>query len=105
MKRLRAPEHSDSRASSPAAGAPDPQATTDPTCPPSSATVPVGETPTLTETPAGGEMSQPVPEPGASAAEPQQPNPAPQEVEPMSRCNGEASADLHSATDIGDEQG
>ncbi|XP_070759216.1 caM kinase-like vesicle-associated protein [Enoplosus armatus] len=113
MKRLRAPEQSESRATSPAAGDPAadataPQAATDPSAP-SSAATPEGAPAPATELPAGAETSQPAPEAGAggaaSAAEPQQPSPAPQEAEPTSRCNGEASAAVHAATEAGDEQG
>ncbi len=112
MKRLRAPEQSDSRATSPAAGAPAdaaaPQAATDPSAP-SSAATPEGPPAAATELPAGAEISQPAPEAGAgvaaTAAEPQQPSLAPQEAEPASRCNGEASTALHAATEAGDEQG
>ncbi|XP_076608581.1 caM kinase-like vesicle-associated protein [Chaetodon auriga] len=112
MKRLRAPEQSDSKATSPAAGAPAdaaaPQAATDPSAPSSAATQ--EETPAaVTGLPAGAEISQAAPEAGAGVAapdaEPQQPSPAPQEAEPASRCNGEASAALHAATEAGDEQG
>uniref|UniRef100_A0A8C4IQW4 CaM kinase-like vesicle-associated protein n=1 Tax=Dicentrarchus labrax TaxID=13489 RepID=A0A8C4IQW4_DICLA len=112
MKRLRAPEQSDSRATSPAAGAPAdtaaPQAANDPSAP-SSAATPEGAPAVVTELPAGAEIGQLVPEDGAGvaalAAEPQQPSPALQEAEPTSRCNGEASTALHAATNAGDEQG
>uniref|UniRef100_A0A8C9XL67 CaM kinase-like vesicle-associated b n=1 Tax=Sander lucioperca TaxID=283035 RepID=A0A8C9XL67_SANLU len=111
MKRLRAPEQSDSRATSPAAGAPAdaaaPQAATDPSAP-SSDTTPEGAPAAVTELPAGAEISQPAPEAtagvAASAEAPQEPSPAPQEAEPTSRCNGETSAALHAATEAGDEQ-
>lgn len=111
MKRLRAPEQSDSKATSPAAGAPAdpaaPQAAADPSAP-SSAAAPEGAPAAVTELPAEVEISQPAPEAGdgaaASAAEPQQPSPAPQEAEPTSRCNGDASA-LHAGAEAGDEQG
>lgn len=90
MKRLRAPEQSDSRANSPSAGATaPPAAATDPSCPPEG------------ETPAGEEISQPPPEAAASALEPPQPSLAVQEVEAASRCNGESST----ATETGKEQG
>lgn len=99
MKRLRAPEQRDSRANSPAAGgAPASQATIDPT------PVPEGAPAAVTEVPAGAEMSQLAPEASASVAGPQQPNPAPQDAEPTPRCNGEASATLHAATETGSEQ-
>ena len=115
MKRLRAPEQSESRATSPAAGAPAdaaaaaaPQAAADPSAP-SSAATPEGAPAAATELPAGAETSQPAPEAGAgvaaSAGEPQQPSPAPQEAEPASRCNGDASTALHAATEAGHEQG
>lgn len=100
MKRLRAPEQSDSRANSPAAGAAaPPPAATEPSCPPE------GAAPVLAETPGGGELSQPPPEAAASAVEPQQLSPAVQEVEPASRCNGESSTALCAATETGKEQG
>lgn len=99
MKRLRAPEQSDSRANSPAAGATAPPPA-GPSCPPPSATVPEGAAPA--ETPAGGETSQPPPEAAAAAAlEPHRLSPAVQEVDPASRCNGESST----ATETGKEQG
>ncbi|XP_069017601.1 caM kinase-like vesicle-associated protein [Embiotoca jacksoni] len=110
MKRLRAPESSDSKASVPAAGAPAdpaaPQAAADhPT--PSSAAAPEGAPAAVTELPTGAEISQPAPGAGAGVAaeEPQQPSPAPQGPEPTSRCNGEASSALHTAAEAGDEQG
>lgn len=110
MKRLRAPESSESRATTPAAAAPAdaaaPPAAADPSA---TSSAPEGAPAAVTELPAGAEISQPAPEAGAeaaaSAAEPQQPSPAPQEPEPTSRCNGEASAALHAATEGGDEQG
>lgn len=103
MKRLRAPEQSDSRSSSPAAGATaPPPAATDASCPPSAAPAPEGGDPALTGNPAGGAGSQPPPEAAASAVEPQ---PDAQEVEAASRCNGESSAALCAATETGNEQG
>lgn len=106
MKRLRAPEQSDSRANSPAAGAAaPPSAANDPSHPPSSAALPEGATPALAEVPAGGEISQAPTEAAASAAEPQQLSPAAQEVEPATRCNGESSAAHCAATETGNEQG
>lgn len=108
MKRLRAPEQRDSRATSPAAAVPAdsaaPHAAADPSAP-SSATIPMGAPAAIAENPVRAETGQPAPEAGASAAEPQQPSPAPQEAEPTSRCNGEASAALHAASEAGDEQG
>lgn len=112
MKRLRAPEHSDTKAANPAAGAPAdstaPQAAADPPAP-SSATAPEGSTAPVTELPAGAEKSQPAPEASAgvapSAEDHQQPSPAPHGDEPASRCNGEASAALHTPAEAGDEQG
>uniref|UniRef100_A0A8C3G099 CaM kinase-like vesicle-associated protein n=1 Tax=Cyclopterus lumpus TaxID=8103 RepID=A0A8C3G099_CYCLU len=121
MKRLRAPEQSDSKATGPAAGAPAdvaaPPAATDPSAPSSSAAeaegapapAPVTELP-VTELPAAGaETSQPAPQAGAAEAaapaEPQHPSPAPREAEPTTRCNGEASAALRAAAEAGDEQG
>lgn len=112
MKRLRAPEHSDAKAANPAAGAPAdstaPQAAADPPAP-SSATAPEGSTTPVTELPAGAEKSQPAPEASAgvapSAEDHQQPSPAPHGDEPASRCNGEASAALHTPAEAGDEQG
>lgn len=56
MKRLRAPEQSDSRSNSPAAGATAPP---DASSPPSTTTVPEGGVPAPAETPAGGGASQP----------------------------------------------
>lgn len=109
MKRLRAPEQSDSRAASPSAAAapPDtaaaPQPASDPSAAPAAAAPPEGATAVITELPAGPEISQPAPEEAASDGEPQQPRPAPQEAEPTSRCNGEAA--LNTATEGGDEQG
>uniref|UniRef100_UPI0037E88E87 caM kinase-like vesicle-associated protein n=1 Tax=Semicossyphus pulcher TaxID=241346 RepID=UPI0037E88E87 len=108
MKRLRAPE---AKPTSPEAGAPAdttaPQTVTDPSAP-SSAT-PEGAPADVTEPPAAAEISQPVAEAAAgeaaSAAEPQQPSPPPQEAEPALRCNGEASAALHATSEAGDEQG
>ncbi|KAJ4927092.1 hypothetical protein JOQ06_014829 [Pogonophryne albipinna] len=118
MKRLRAPEQSDSRAASPSAAAPPdtaaapqpasdpsaaPQPASDPSAAPAAAAPPEGATAVITELPAGAEISQPAPEEAASDGEPQQPRPAPQEAEPTSRCNGEAA--LNTATEGGDEQG
>lgn len=107
MKRLRAPEQSELKATSPAAGAPAdsaaPQAAADPSTP-SSAIMPEGPPTAITGVLARAETGQPA-EAEASTAEPQQPSPAPQEVEPTSRCNGEASAGLHGAGGAGDEQG
>nr|XP_046240671.1 caM kinase-like vesicle-associated protein [Scatophagus argus] len=112
MKRLRAPEQSDSRATSPAAAAPTDTAAQQPATDPSatlSAATPEGAPAAVTELPARVEMNQPAPEAGAgvaaSAAEPQQPSLAPQDAEPTSRCNGEASTALHAPTEGGDEQG
>uniref|UniRef100_A0A1A8MIR2 CaM kinase-like vesicle-associated protein n=1 Tax=Nothobranchius pienaari TaxID=704102 RepID=A0A1A8MIR2_9TELE len=94
MKRLRAPEQSESRPAGPAADSPA-DAVADPAAPSSAA--------------AGGEVSLHVPEAGstvaASTQEQQQPNPDPHGAEPASRCNGEASAALHSAAEATDEQG
>ncbi|KAG7214557.1 hypothetical protein INR49_022950, partial [Caranx melampygus] len=107
MKRLRAPEASDSRATSPAAGAPaDPAATpaaTDPSAPSSGAT-PEGAPAAATETPAAAEISQPAAETTVSNAEPQQQCPALQEAEPTPRCNGEASTAHNAPAEAGDEQ-
>lgn len=102
MKRLRAPEQSDSRTNSPAAGAVAPS---DPSCPPSSAAVPEGATPALAETPAGGEARPAPAEASASASEPQQLIPAMEEAEPASRCNGESSTAPCAAAETGNEQG
>uniref|UniRef100_A0A8D3C2A4 CaM kinase-like vesicle-associated b n=1 Tax=Scophthalmus maximus TaxID=52904 RepID=A0A8D3C2A4_SCOMX len=111
MKRLRAPEQSNSRATSPAAGSPadpaDPQAAADPSAPPRGACP--GEAPAAaTELPAGAEMSQPAaeasPEVSAPAPEPPPQGPAPQEAEPV-RCNGEASTTHNASAEAGDEQG
>uniref|UniRef100_A0A3Q2PX69 CaM kinase-like vesicle-associated b n=1 Tax=Fundulus heteroclitus TaxID=8078 RepID=A0A3Q2PX69_FUNHE len=97
MKRLRAPEHSESRSAVPAAGAPAdpaaPLASTDPSTP-SSAAVPEGAP--------GEEKAQQAPPTPASAEEP---NAEPQAAEPTARCNGEASAARHTAAEAMDEQG
>ncbi|XP_056293878.1 caM kinase-like vesicle-associated protein [Pseudoliparis swirei] len=127
MKRLRAPEQSDPKATVPevGAGAPadaaappaatDPAAAEDAAAPAALAAPPAPAT--VTELPAAAaavaEISNPAPEAGAevagaeatgaaSPAEPQQPSPAPppQEAEPTTRCNGEASA-----AEAGEEQG
>uniref|UniRef100_A0A8C6L129 CaM kinase-like vesicle-associated b n=1 Tax=Nothobranchius furzeri TaxID=105023 RepID=A0A8C6L129_NOTFU len=94
MKRLRAPEQSESRPAGPAADSPA-DAVADPAAPSSAA--------------AGGEVSLHVPEAGstvaASTQEQQQPNPDAHGAEPASRCNGEASAALHSAAEATNEQG
>lgn len=104
MKRLRAPEQSDSKATSPAAGAPAdsaaPQAAADLSIS-LSAAAPEGAPATATEHPAAVETSQPATE--AAVAEPQQPSPAPQEATP--RCNGESLTSLHPAAEAKDEQG
>lgn len=91
MKRLRAPEQSDSRANSPTAGAAAPPApAADPPCPPEG------------ETPAGEEISQAPPGAAAPASEPPQLSPAAQEeAEAEPRCNGGSST----ATETGKEQG
>lgn len=101
MKRLRAPEQSDSRSNSPAAGATAPPPA-DASSPPSTTTVPEGGVPAPAETPAGGGASEPPPEAAAPAVEPQADV---QQVEPASRCNGESSAALCAATETGNEQG
>lgn len=106
MKRLRAPEQSDSRANSPAAGATAPPAPpADPSCPPSSAAVPEGAAPILADAPAGGETRPAPAEASSSASEPQQPTPAVEEAEAASRCNGESSTAPCAATETGNEQG
>lgn len=106
MKRLRAPEQSDSRANSPAAGATAPPAApADPSCPPSSAAVPEGAAPTLADASAGGETRPAPAEASSSASEPQQPTPAVEEAEAASRCNGESSTAPCAATETGNEQG
>lgn len=109
MKRLRAPEQSDTKAASPAAGAPaDPAAgaPADPAAPQAAADP---SAPSSVAPPEGGvtEVSQPVSEAedGAAALAAEQPIPAPQEAEPTSRCNGDASAALHAGAEAGDEQG
>ncbi|XP_029946764.1 caM kinase-like vesicle-associated protein [Salarias fasciatus] len=116
MKRLRAPEQSESRANNPAAGAgapadpAAPQAAGDPAAP-ASAAAPEVTPATAAELPAGAETGRPTPEAeGAAAAapaeEPQpQASPAPQAAELTSRCNGEASTTLQTAAEAGDEQG
>ena len=111
MKRLRAPEQSESKPAGPVAGAPTdpaaPQAATDP--PLSSAAAPEGTSAVVTEPPAVGETSKLAPEAEATVAapaeEPRQPSPDPQGGEPTTRCNGEASAALHTAAEDGGEQG
>lgn len=104
MKRLRAPEQSDTRATSPAASAPAdsaaPQAASDSSAP-SSATA-SREAPAA-ELPAGVEMGQSAPK--AEADVPQQPSPALQEAEPTSRCNGETLTSLDATAEAKDEQG
>lgn len=108
MKRLRAPEQSDSRANSPAAGATAPPgAPADPSCPPSSAAVPEGAAPApaLADTPAGGETRPAPAEASSSASELQQLTPAVEEAEAASRCNGESSTAPCAATETGNEQG
>ena len=108
MKRLRAPEHSNSRATTPAAGAPvepaAPQATIDPSAPLCGET-PEGAPAAATELPAEAEMSHPAPEasPGASASPSE--GPAQQEAEPASRCNGEASTTHQASVEAEGEQG
>ncbi|MEQ2168241.1 hypothetical protein GOODEAATRI_012348, partial [Goodea atripinnis] len=112
MKRLRAPEQSESRSTVPVGGAPAdpsaPPASTDPSAP-SSAALPEGAPGAATELPTGEEKSQqgPLAESmaAASAGEPQPPNPEPQGAEPTLRCNGEASTALHTAAEAMDEQG
>lgn len=106
MKRLRAPEQSDSRANSPAAGATAPPAApADPSCPPSSAAVPEGAAPALADTPAGGETHPAPAEASSSTSEPQQLTPAAEVAEAASRCNGESSTAPCAATGTGNEQG
>lgn len=95
MKRLRAPD-SDSKAASPAAGAPAdptavPQASDDPSVP-SSMTLSEGA-------PAAAHGGAEI-----TPAEPQQPYPLPQDAQPASRCNGDVSA-LDTGAQAGDEQG
>lgn len=106
MKRLRAPEQSDSKATTPAAGATldsaAPQAAADLSAPLSTA-APEGAPVVVTEVPAL--TGQPAPEAAAAAAEPQQPSPAPQEAESTSRCNGETLTSLHATAEAKDEQG
>ncbi|MEQ2278722.1 hypothetical protein AMECASPLE_001915, partial [Ameca splendens] len=112
MKRLRAPEQSESRSTVPVGGAPAdpsaPPASTDPSAP-SSAALPEGAPGAATELPTGEEKSQQGPPAesmaAASAGEPQPPNPEPQGAEPTLRCNGEASTALHTAAEAMDEQG
>lgn len=108
MKRLRAPEQSESRSTDPAVGSPaDPAATQAPTdsTVPSSAAPLEGTQAAATELSAGGEASHPAPEAEPSAEEPQRLNPDPQGAEPTSRCNGEAPAALHTAAEAMNEQG
>lgn len=108
MKRLRAPEQSESRSTCPAVGSPAdpaaPQAATDSTVPSSTALLEGTQAP-ATELSTGGEASRPVPEAEPSAEEPQRLNPDLQGAEPTSRCNGEAPAALHAAAEAMNEQG
>uniref|UniRef100_A0AAZ3SS37 Protein kinase domain-containing protein n=1 Tax=Oncorhynchus tshawytscha TaxID=74940 RepID=A0AAZ3SS37_ONCTS len=128
MKRLRAPDKGvDSGtpgpavATSPAAGEPapapaDPQAPSDPSAAPAAA-APEGEPAAVTEPPAemeavacdvtpqaAAEVTAP-PEEEASSAEAPVEAPAPEEVDLLSRCNGEAPSPLQPAAEAGDEQG
>ncbi|KAK6321625.1 hypothetical protein J4Q44_G00086010 [Coregonus suidteri] len=130
MKRLRAPEQSaDSGATipavatSPAAGEPapapaDPQAPSDPSAA-TAAAAPEGEPAAVTDPPAGMEAvtcdatpqaaaevtALPPPPEEASPVEAPVEAPAPEEVDPLSRCNGEAPTPLQPAAEAGDEQG
>lgn len=99
MKRLRAPEQSESKPATPASSLLAAQTTADAPAP----TAAVEGTPAVTEQLVAGEMSQQVPqaEAAASAEEPQEP----QEGEPTNRCNGEASATLFTAGEAAKEQG
>uniref|UniRef100_A0A8C8M7Y0 CaM kinase-like vesicle-associated protein n=1 Tax=Oncorhynchus tshawytscha TaxID=74940 RepID=A0A8C8M7Y0_ONCTS len=126
MKRLRAPDKGvDSGtpgpavATSPAAGEPapapaDPQAPSDPSAAPAAA-APEGEPAAVTEPPAemeavacdvtpqaAAEVTAP-PEEEASSAEAPVEAPAPEEVDLLSRCNGEAPSPLQPAAEAGDE--
>lgn len=92
MKRLRAPEQSDTRAADTPAEPAGPQAAADPSHPPSPAPPPPPEG-GATET--GLTLSE------AEAVAP--PSPAPEEA--SSRCNGEASTALHDGAEAGGEQG
>ncbi|KAL0978631.1 hypothetical protein UPYG_G00173090 [Umbra pygmaea] len=122
MKRLRAPEQSvDSGATSPTvattptAGVPSPADPHAPGEPP--AATPTGESPAVSEPPAGIEAEACHSTPHAPAEiTGTSPAPSPdqasqaeaaglEEVEPLSRCNGEAPNPLLSAADAGDEQG
>lgn len=109
MKRLRVPEHSEARSTAPSAEVPAdpsaPQASNDPSAP-SSAAVPEAAPSPNKEQPTGEEKSQQAP-PAESTGEAssEELNPEPQAAEPTSRCNGEASALLHTAAEAMDEQG
>ncbi|KAM4740268.1 caM kinase-like vesicle-associated protein [Anableps anableps] len=107
MKRLRAPEQSESKPTVPVAGEPAdpaaPQASTDPSAA-SSAAVPQGAPAAAAELPTGEEKSQQAP-PAQSTAAASGEEPQPRVAEPTSRCNGEASAALHTAAEAMDEQG
>ncbi|XP_038820305.1 caM kinase-like vesicle-associated protein [Salvelinus namaycush] len=127
MKRLRAPDKgtdsgttSPAVATSPAAGEPapapaDPQAPSDPSAAPASA-APEGEPAAVTEPPAemkamacdvtpqaAAEVTAP-PEEEASSAEAPVEAPAPEEVDLLLQCNGEAPTPLQPAAEAGDEQ-
>ena len=131
MKRLRAPEQSDTGAASPAAAASPGDAApaplqADSTGTPAAATVLEGESAAVPEGPAGVETSQatadaaaevcvPATEPEQATAdaaaevcvpatEPEQAIPAPEEADPSLRCNGEAPPPLQAAAEAGDEQ-
>lgn len=105
MKRLRAPEQSESRAASPAAAAATPAdgaAPVDPAAPVvAAAAAPEGAVSASVSAAAAAATGQTAPEVTVPAAEPQ-PDPVPQEAVPTSRCNGDASVDRH---DAGGEQG
>uniref|UniRef100_A0A3B3HRW1 CaM kinase-like vesicle-associated b n=1 Tax=Oryzias latipes TaxID=8090 RepID=A0A3B3HRW1_ORYLA len=100
MKRLRAPEQSESKPATPASSLLALQTTANPSAPTTAA---VEGTPAVTEQPVTGEMSQQVQQTEA-AASPEEPQQL-QEGDPTTRCNGEASATLFTAGEIAKEQG
>ncbi|XP_006630769.1 caM kinase-like vesicle-associated protein [Lepisosteus oculatus] len=109
MKRLRAPEQSESAAASPAT----PGAQGAPSAPPASDTpAPPAAAPESTPAPAGapGAESEDKPASAEDRKSPAQPDNsakvsvAAEEEDPSSRCNGETPAPLNSATEAWDEQ-
>uniref|UniRef100_A0A8C7X983 CaM kinase-like vesicle-associated b n=1 Tax=Oryzias sinensis TaxID=183150 RepID=A0A8C7X983_9TELE len=100
MKRLRAPEQSESKPATPASSLLALQTTANPSAPTAAA---VEGTPAVTEQPVAGEMSQQMQQTEA-AASPEEPQQL-QGGEPTIRCNGEASATLFTAGENAKEQG